>query len=316
MSCSIIRNNKGKIIKVIQPNSNKESKLFKQISQFPHINNLEQAVDVYDEVLKANVNKKDFNREIDEPTISIVSNGITYDSFKDALDQTDSKTIDIVSNGVTVMTMPSTVDERTLPGAINSFIKDNILEPNKVTLDGKTYFKSTGETFSDRNISTEFFKEVAGETLDAEQYSVSEGLIEIRPKTVGESSKGSLHRTISDKVLDYFSNDTVITKKQTISEENLKLNLMKILSDMGVSVVSLKQYQDKFKKKSQNIPPSAEALTDIANRVVAFKDGQLTLENLTEEVMHLIVETLPQEQIDGLSDFVKNSEEYQDYYEQ
>ncbi len=90
---------------------------------------------------------------------------------------------------------------------------------------------------------------------------------------------------------------------------------MTILSDMGVSVISLKDYTEKFKKKNNNVAPNANALADIANRVIAFKDGQLTLENLTEEVMHFIVETLPNEEIASLEDFIRESAEYQEHYE-
>lgn len=250
------------------------------------------------------------------PFFSLESGGTKYKSFNEALDNTTSKTIDIVSNGIVIASFPSTVDEGTLEGVINSLIVDGIIKPNKITFNGKTYFQTTGETHSDRTVSEEFLKEVLGESLDKEQYTIKNSLVELRPKTEGESTKGSLHKVIVDKMLEYFSTDTIISKKVKIDENNLKLNLMKILSDMGVSVMSLKQYQDSFKQKSKYIPPSAEALADITNRVIAFKDGQLNLDNLTEEVMHLIVETLPKEQLEELSELIKNSKEYQDYYEQ
>lgn len=357
MACSIIRNIEGKIIKVLDPKTGKESKLFNEITKLPHIESLEEAVNFYDEILKANssassldevkeLNYKKWigtNKEVSGPETgevktgepikisdgdnvtfnentenifySLESDGVQYSTFKEALDQTDSKTIDVISNGKVIASFPTTVDERTIEGLINSLISDNIVKPNKVVLNGKTYFQTTGETAQDRMVSEEFLKESLRSTLPIDSYTIKEGLLELHPKEIIESEKGSLHRVISDKVLDYFSADTVITKKNKINENNLKLNLLKILSDMGVSVVSLKQYQDRFKKKSQNIPPSAEALADVVNRVVAFREGNLNLDNLTEEVMHLIVETLPQEQLAGLSDLIKESQEYQDHYE-
>ena len=54
MACSIIRDTEGKIVKVIDPNSGKESKLFNAIAKLPHVEDLEQAVEIYNEVLKAN----------------------------------------------------------------------------------------------------------------------------------------------------------------------------------------------------------------------------------------------------------------------
>lgn len=248
-------------------------------------------------------------------SLEIKSGDTSYNSFKEALDNTDEKTIDIVSNGKVVATFPATLDERTMQGVINSYIYDGILKPNKITFNGKTYFQTTGETPQDRITSEEFFKETIRTRLSKDQYNISNGLIEINETQIQESTPDSLHKVVSDKLLNYFSGDTIVTKKEKIDEKNLKLNLMKILSDMGVSVVSLKQYQDRFKKKSKNIPPSAQALADVANRIIAFKDGQLTLDNLTEEVMHFIVETLPQEQLEELSDLIRNSQEYQDYYE-
>lgn len=251
----------------------------------------------------------------EENNFSIVSDNNTYNSFKDALNNTESNSIDLVSNGTIVASFPSTTDQRTVEGFINSSIIDGVINEKKVTIDGKTFFQTSGETFSDKTISEEFLKETIGQSLDKNQYSIKNSLVDISPKKEELSSEGSLHKVISDKLLNYFSSDTVINKKSKINEENLKLNLMTVLSDMGVSVLTLKQYQDKFKKKSQDIPPSAEALADIANRVVAFKEGQLGIENLTEEVMHFIVETLPQEQLEEFSELIKNSQEYQDFYE-
>ena len=256
-----------------------------------------------------------FNENTDNIFYSLESNGSKYKSFKEALEKTESNTIDIVSNGKVVATLPASLDERTVEGTINSLILDNVIKPNKVTLDGKTYFQTTGETAQDRIVSEEFLKEYLQTNLSKDSYTISKGLLEVHPKNIVESEKNSLHRVVSDKILDYFSGDTVVSKNNKIDEVNLKLNLLNILSDMGVSVVTLQQYQEKFKKKSNNIPPSAEALADITNRVIAFKEGQLNIENLTEEVMHLIVETLPSEQVEELSNFIKESQEYQDYYE-
>ena len=266
--------------------------------------------------IKSSDNSGQFSEFNDDIFYSLEADGVQYNSFKEALDNTDAKTVDIISNGKVIASLPTTLDERTTEGLINSLISDNIVKPNKVILNGKTYFQTTGETAQDRMISEEFLKESLRTTLPKDSYTISDGLLELHPKEIVESEKGSLHQVISNRLLDYFSSDTIVTKKNKIDENNLKLNLLKILSDMGVSVVTLKQYQDRFKKKSQNIPPSAEALADVVNRVVAFKEGQLNLNNLTEEVMHLIVETLPQEQIAELSDLIKNSQEYQDHYEQ
>ena len=255
--------------------------------------------------IKSVDNNGQFSEYNNDIFYSLESDGKTYSSFKEALDNTEGNSIDIVSNGVVIATFPATLDSRTVEGVINSLIVDGVLKPNKVVFNGKTYFQTTGETPSDRMISEEFFKDNIKQMISKSQYTVEAGLID----------EGTMYQIVTDAVRNFFSGETVTSKAAPIDERNLKLNLMKILSDMGVSVMSLKQYQDKFKIKSQDIPPSAEALADVVNRVIAFKDGSLTLDNLTEEVMHLIVETLPAAQIEALSDLVRNSQEYQDNYE-
>ena len=63
------------------------------------------------------------------------------------------------------------------------------------------------------------------------------------------------------------------------------------------------------------VDPSVNALADIANRVVAFKDGLITLEDLTEETMHFIVETLPESQTENLLRNIHKTNEYSQYAE-
>ena len=93
------------------------------------------------------------------PLFSLESGDNTYPNFQEALDNTEGDSIDIVSNGVVIATMSTTLDERTTQGVINSLIVDGILKPNKVVFNGKTYFQTTGETYSDRKVSEEFFKD-------------------------------------------------------------------------------------------------------------------------------------------------------------
>lgn len=254
----------------------------------------------------------------------IESDGITYDSFEDALRNTKGKTINIISNGKVIAKLPATLDERTTEGVINAFIFDGVIKPEKVTYNGEIFYTATGNTPQQQRYTLEFFKEEIAASLSKRDYEVKEGLIKIKEVEMIPSKEGSVHRIISDAILNNSSQKTVISKKEKISERNLRLNLFSILNDMGISTLSLKNYQDNFKLKNK-LSPSVEALADIANRLVAFKGVQLedgsidpnsiNLEDLTEEVMHIIVETMTEEQLAELSDFIKNSPEYQEHYE-
>ncbi|MFT6125729.1 MAG: hypothetical protein ACJAVA_000170 [Flavobacteriaceae bacterium] len=257
------------------------------------------------------------------PLFSIKSEDKEYNSFEDALRNTQGKTINIVSNGKVIASLPATLDERTTEGVINAFIFDGVIKPEKVTYNGETFYTTTGNTPQQQKYTLEFFKEEVSASLSKRNYQVKDGLIQIKEVKVQPSKEGSTHRMVSDAILSSSSQKTVVSKKEKISERNLRLNLFSILNDMGISTLSLKDYQDKFKLKNK-LSPSVEALADIANRLVAFKGVQLedgsidpnsiNLEDLTEEVMHIIVETMTEEQLAELSDFIKSSPEYQEHY--
>lgn len=252
-----------------------------------------------------------FNTQ-NEPNVTIESDGKVYPDFLTALSESDSKTIEVKSNGEVIATLPTTRDERSIPGLINAFIYDGILSQDKVTHKGKTVFKPAGDTYLEQKIALEFFKDAIKGKIPKDSYKIKDGLIEIDHKEIEPSAENSQHRTISDSVRNYFSSETYTKTEDNIDEKNLRSNLYTILNQLGVSVMSMRDYQARFNKKNGDIPPSAEALADIANRVIAFKDGLLPIEELTEEVMHFIVETLPQEQLDELSDFIENSKEYKE----
>jgi len=76
---------------------------------------------------------------------------------------------------------------------------------------------------------------------------------------------------------------------QTLTEEQLKNSLKSFLSKIGVNVTSIDDYILRYSEKN-GVEPTAEALADISNRVVAFADGQYTVENLSEEVAHFAIE--------------------------
>lgn len=442
MACRINRNSKGKIIKVLD-SKGKESKLFNDIAKIPHVESLEQAVDIYTEIegidfrtdqytvsklrkeadieyiefeknpkigsihfekyedgykvfnseiiptaqnkgygtqLYVNLIEEMYNRDSviysdthslykDAQSIweKLVKEGLaekvrdikgnpenttreyfpqyrstknidninnirksigpfvyfgsidvagTYTSFYPALRDTNEPTVELIHGDKVIASFPSTLDERTSQGIINSLILDNVIENEKVILDGDLYFRPKGADFQERQVSEEFLKEHLKTKLPKGKYSFKKGLLEIKDSDSKYSPENSVHKVISDKLRSYFSLDTVIPSKGMIDEKNLKLNLLQILSDMGVSVLTLKEYQNRYKTKSNSIPPSAEALTDVANRVVAFKEGLLNLDNLTEEVMHLIVETIPQEELSEMTSFIRSSSEYQEFYSQ
>ena len=251
-----------------------------------------------------------------DPVMTIESGGKTYSSFKEALLKSDSDYVDFKVAGQTVLSLPTTTDDRTTQGAINNLIIDGLVNEEMTYHQGKKYFTPKGDTYFSSNVTLEFFKEKIGKVFSRDRWNVKDGLIEIKEESENEVDESSAVRIISKRVLEYFSSDPLLKMKDPISESNLRENLYDILTQMGVSVVSLEEYQRRFKNKSKGIPQSASALVDVANKVIAFKNAEISTEDLTEEVMHLIVETLEQSEIDELMTLVEQTPEYAQYYQQ
>jgi hypothetical protein len=251
-----------------------------------------------------------------DPVMTIESGGKTYSSFKEALLKSDSDYVDFKVAGQTVLSLPTTTDDRTTQGAINNLIIDGLVNEEMTYHQGKKYFTPKGYTYFSSNVTLEFFKEKIGKVFSRDRWNVKDGLIEIKEESENEVDESSAVRIISKRVLEYFSSDPLLKMKDPISESNLRENLYDILTQMGVSVVSLEEYQRRFKNKSKGIPQSASALVDVANKVIAFKNAEISTEDLTEEVMHLIVETLEQSEIDELMTLVEQTPEYAQYYQQ
>jgi hypothetical protein len=251
-----------------------------------------------------------------DPVMTIESGGKTYSSFKEALLKSDSDYVDFKVAGQTVLSLPTTTDDRTTQGAINNLIIDGLVNEEMTYHQGKKYFTPKGDTYFSSSVTLEFFKEKIGKVFSRDRWNVKDGLIEIKEESENEVDESSAVRIISKRVLEYFSSDPLLKMKDPISESNLRENLYDILTQMGVSVVSLEEYQRRFKNKSKGIPQSASALVDVANKVIAFKNAEISTEDLTEEVMHLIVETLEQSEIDELMTLVEQTPEYAQYYQQ
>lgn len=325
MTCRVKRDNKGNIVQVLD-SQNRESKLFNEISKLPHIESLEDALVLYDEVLKNNkpiLNEEGLADKVEdiegkEETILYSLGNETYKTYNEALSNSfDNSDVQIISNGNIIGTLPGHLDERTVEGLINSLITNKFIQPEKIIIGGETFYQVNGLEDVDYKLNEEALKEYLRTILPSYQYSIKDGLVKIeKPKEIVESTKDSLHNRISSKLLNYFSQKTIVKKTEKVNELNLKKNLLAILNDLGVELITLKEYQNRFKEKSKGVPPSAEAFADIANRIIAYKEGTLNSSNLTEEVMHLVAETISEEEFENLTELIEQSEEYKNHFEE
>lgn len=110
----------------------------------------------------------------------------------------------------------------------------------------------------------------------------------------------------------YHSNKAEIIENEKNRDRDLRRSMMQVLSRLGVSVVKMSDYIEKYKEKHGS-EPSAMALADIGNRLIALADRS-GVEDLTEEVFHFLVESYnDQIEIERLLPEVENTQEWGQY---
>lgn len=314
MACSVIFN-KNKTPKGVLNQDGKPSKLFDKILSNPHISSFEKALDIYLQV--------DQEGELQYTSPS----GETFTSFKEALLNSTGE-IKAQVDGKTLFTIDTSVDESTVNGNINSLIKEGMLTGESI-LDnkGRKVFKVSGNESIRKSINSEivrdslkrnlgvkavsFFpsgdfvinenklrknvtltnKKGEGEVVDREEI-----LKEPFQKVVNKFDEGLALFTARAYKEDITTFGSPIEKELEIVPENeLQRKLLNLLKSFGIKTLSIADYVTKYSIKN-GVDPSAEALADLANSVVAFKDGVITTENLSEEVAHFIVASLSEEQ--------------------
>ena len=112
--------------------------------------------------------------------------------------------------------------------------------------------------------------------------------------------------------------DSLMGKKRKSprhTKEQLKEAILDFMKKAGITQSTIAEYNQRYKNKF-GIEPGADAFIDIWNKIVATANGEATVEQLSEEVAHFIVEAWNQAEIYRLLPYVKNTEMYQRYAEQ
>lgn len=79
------------------------------------------------------------------------------------------------------------------------------------------------------------------------------------------------------------------TKKNSADIKGITKSLNAFLKSMGFTTTTLEAYRKNYNTKYGK-DPDIQALTDIANKVVAFREGKIPIEDLSEEVAHIAIE--------------------------
>jgi hypothetical protein len=340
MSCTIKYNENGSIKNVLDLEGN-ESRLFKQIARLPHVGGLEEALSIFKNVYSEKINEQN-------PISFLSDKGAKLESFKEALADSSGGNIEIGidtdAGFKTLLSVSSNTNPATYEGFINNLIKSDILSDEKIIEDGLTYHKAAGNHAPLQIANEQIIKEEAKTNLNRKNFKIyKDGRIELinKKNTIEVNGKDmpveelrtmslrELEKSMSkEDALELIINNAVSealpsgvsSETMTATEEALKLNLLDLLNGMGVKVTSIASYVSNYNTRN-GVDPSARALLDVAEQVIAFKDGLISIDSLTEETSHFIVETWDDAEIENLlrnihktSSYVEFSQSYRELY--
>lgn len=124
-----------------------------------------------------------------------------------------------------------------------------------------------------------------------------------------------LDRELNKLIDSEFESISTVDTSKILSDKDksdIENKLLGILQGLGVKVTSISSYMNNYKQKF-GLNPSIEALSDLTQRVVALSETGNTLENLSEEVSHFLVEAYNnQDEINSVLPTVENSPEWTD----
>lgn len=233
-------------------------------------------------------------------------------------------------------------------GFINKMIRQGILSGEKVkSYDGKFLLKGSGDSIMTQNANsiiaqseailhlgvTNVFMnsqghiEIAGSTPDIITIQDENAELNSFEKTslINELDKGRynkvrnivgnlgafLYNSYRQNKESAFQNNSIEPVKKE-EETLLSTQMLDLLSNLGVSVTTITEYVQNYKQRN-GVDLGVEAIADVANNVVAFAEGAMNEQNLTEETAHIIIEATNQEEIDQILPEVESTPEYLEY---
>lgn len=328
VNCTIKRNSSGNVTQVLLPNG-EESLVYGKIRRIPNLTG-EQALNAYMKIADTDTNAGEVIVYKDPIT------NRTTNSYREALDYSS---MDIHVGGEKIASIKPSFDARTPHGFANSYIKQGLMAEQTEVVDGISYLqphgngdailRSTNSSIINQDLYANIgFNHKAMFTQNGILIVDSDVVTDIvqdgikkrdgeEVKTKGTykvpQDKSRIRKILSKEFLNFLNGRQGQTR-QPLTRAELKERLEELLKDMGITQMSLSEYQKKYKLKT-NISNDVQALADITRQVIAFKEGESTLENLTEEAVHFLIESMDSTTIENTFPEVVESEAYAKYSE-
>lgn len=242
----------------------------------------------------------------------------SFNTYSEAVKNTPiNDTIKIDIEGVNVA-------EITNNGDINDLIRQDILlDQRELSPNGDIVFVTSGNSLAKKIVNAEIAKEIVKGRVNAEGNIISiqkEALTEVstdfkkNKKEFGQETAITILGTqiLADNT-PTFGNNRIIDYSIEVPSDNILMTKLKnLLQELGVKTMSLESWGENFQKRTGELPIS-NALADVTNKIIAFANGEITQDTLSEETMHFVVEALPQEQVQPLLDMIHKTDEWKQY---
>lgn len=221
-------------------------------------------------------------------------------------------------------------------GFILNSSKKGLLSAKQVEEDGQLKLEGIGESRIQKQVAAKIAESDAQEKLGTKNVKLSNGKLIIedpqldlfttndgqKDVSFSETEAIELIKKDPEKARSLFGNLGMFIYNSFLKNQNpplsknesnnLQNRLLKLLSDLGVSITSIEEYKKNYKLRT-GIDLSVDAIADIANNVIAFADGKLD-DNLVEETAHFILEAVPQEKLLEVLGQVEGTAEYSSFY--
>ena len=298
------------------------SQLFDQIKQLPFITS-EQALDIYKNIYKKSMsnwqnssNTENTNSETGEPLLFFKSdNGKVYSDLTETLkNSTSSYSTGFMNDSMEFESFLETpvYNNKTVQGKVQEFMKNEYLkalEKSPNTYEA-TDTMSAEYVEEDLSISMPFSFERNGNNFTITEQEAEKEFDQL-VKEVGV--KDAVDIAMANKYLE-LKNKTIQPKDVVYNENQLYNAIQSFMKRMGISETTISDYVDKYKAKF-GIEPDAKAFIDINRKLIATATGEATLDELSEEVSHFIIDAWSQDEITRLLPYVKNTSHYAQFAE-
>ena len=323
MACLIKRNNENKITEVQTPQGTR-SKLFDAIHSIPYLAGSETSLEIFKNGYSDSVEESKFETyDTREPKLFFMSEkGNVYNSIEDVIVNKETGKIKAGFRTIDTKEFTPIVSFETSNGEVNQFvtsaIEQGLLSPERVLMpDGSTRYQGKGKDVTTKLAMARATKfDFATENGREGVKVYPDGTLEIKADTAGKATLVNKDGTTSivriedipeivkkqnpknadDLLATYIfhkmnyrpleNSDAPRTSKQI---DGLLRNFKTFLESLGFTTTTLEAYRERY-NTVYGKDPDIRAIADIANKVVAFAEGSISIESLSEEVAHIAIE--------------------------